>query len=231
MEQLLKNKKVIFLDVGYTIDAPASGDWMFTDLFLEYVDKRLKMCNGIDIVRAREEGLLFLRQNHHVKAIEEECIQFSEYYSIISSILDLKLSQEQQQQIAWDRAFNMSNYLPYTGLKDTLNILSNSYKLGIISDTWPSIEIRLKYYGVSNCISFRTYSCFVGALKPDKRLFLDALAQCNVSAGQTVFVDDDPDNLNGAATFGIVPILITTNPTVNHNVAFCKIQTLKELLP
>ena len=34
MIQLLRDKKVIFFDVGYTLDRPASGDWLFTRLFL-----------------------------------------------------------------------------------------------------------------------------------------------------------------------------------------------------
>jgi len=37
MLNLLKDKKVIFFDVGYTLDAPASGDWMFTNQFLEVI--------------------------------------------------------------------------------------------------------------------------------------------------------------------------------------------------
>ena len=28
------DKKAIFFDVGYTLDRPASGDWMFTNRFL-----------------------------------------------------------------------------------------------------------------------------------------------------------------------------------------------------
>ena len=35
MLQHLRDKKVIFFDVGYTLDKPASGDWMFTNRFLE----------------------------------------------------------------------------------------------------------------------------------------------------------------------------------------------------
>ena len=33
MLHLLTDKKVIFFDVGYTLDMPASGDWMFTNSF------------------------------------------------------------------------------------------------------------------------------------------------------------------------------------------------------
>ncbi len=33
MRELLSDKSVIFFDVGYTIDYPASGDWVFTNRF------------------------------------------------------------------------------------------------------------------------------------------------------------------------------------------------------
>ena len=32
MRDILSEKSVIFFDVGYTIDYPASGDWMLTKL-------------------------------------------------------------------------------------------------------------------------------------------------------------------------------------------------------
>ena len=35
MLDLLKDKKVVFFDVGYTLDRPASGGWMFTGKFLK----------------------------------------------------------------------------------------------------------------------------------------------------------------------------------------------------
>ena len=35
MLEILKDKKVIFFDVGYTIDYPASGDWIFTNKFYD----------------------------------------------------------------------------------------------------------------------------------------------------------------------------------------------------
>ena len=42
MLDILRDKKVIFFDVGYTLDAPASGDWMFTNRFLELAGDKLK---------------------------------------------------------------------------------------------------------------------------------------------------------------------------------------------
>lgn len=45
MNKILENKKVIFLDVGYTLDYPASGEWMLTNKFYEIVGDRI---NGKD---------------------------------------------------------------------------------------------------------------------------------------------------------------------------------------
>ena len=96
MIRLLKDKKVIFFDVGYTLDAPASGDWMFTGCFLELAGERLKQRTGTAVQQAREAGLRFLAQNHLVTEIEAEIRNFFDYYSIISDQLNLSLSEEER---------------------------------------------------------------------------------------------------------------------------------------
>ena len=55
MQELLSGKSVIFFDVGYTIDYPASGDWMFTNLFYEIAGNRLRSCDETLIKKARKE--------------------------------------------------------------------------------------------------------------------------------------------------------------------------------
>lgn len=72
----LRDKKVIFFDVGYTLDMPASGDWMFTNRFLQEAGDKLKTCSGQRISRAKEVGLHFLTQNHLITTVEAEINQF-----------------------------------------------------------------------------------------------------------------------------------------------------------
>ncbi len=43
MNEILRGKKVIFFDVGYTLDYPASGDWMFTKKYYELVGNKLQI--------------------------------------------------------------------------------------------------------------------------------------------------------------------------------------------
>ena len=67
----LQGKKVLFFDIGYTLDMPASGDWMFTALFLRETGQKLKEHTGEEISRARDAGLRFLTENHLVTSVDE----------------------------------------------------------------------------------------------------------------------------------------------------------------
>lgn len=230
MIELLKDKKVIFFDVGYTLDAPASGDWMFTGQFLELAGEKLKKKSRYEISKAFDAGLQYLAGNHLVTTVDAEIRQFYEYYSVVSDQLNLGLSEEERNRIARDRACNMKNYVPYPGIADVLSTLSRTHRLGIISDTWPSIEQQLEYIGAAPYLSFTTFSCFVGTFKPDRRMYLDALNKCGVPARETVFIDDSVRNLDGAAALGITPILIAANPASDVETSYLKIRDLRELI-
>ncbi len=230
MLDLLKNKKVIFFDVGYTLDMPASGDWMFTGKLIELAGGKLKRKSEAEIREAYSTGLRYLTENHLVTTVEAEIRQFCEYYSILSGALGLGLTEAELEEIARDRACNMRNYIGYPGIEEVLSSLSKTHRLGIISDTWPSIEQQLDYLGISRYFSFRTYSCNVGTFKPDRRMYLNALNQCGAPAEETVFIDDSVRNLEGAAAMGITPILIAANPASDVETSFMKIKDLRELI-
>ena len=230
MLKQLQDKKVIFFDVGYTLEMPASGDWMFTNLFYKEAGDRIKKQSNTKIQTAAEAGLQFLSKNHLVTTVEAEVRQFFAYYSMISDALDLDLSEEQRENIARDRALNMDNYILYPGVYEVLEKLSKTHKLGIISDTWPSMERRLEHSGISHFFSFMTCSCYLGVFKPNSRMYLDALQKSGVPATMTVFIDDSPRNLEGAAALGIMPILIAANPASDVETQYLKIHSLNDLI-
>ena len=230
MHKILRDKKVVFFDVGYTLDAPASGDWMLIRRFQELAGEKLKARNNAEIREAWEAGLEYLTGNHLVTTTEEEFRQFVRFYSIFSDRLNLGLSTEETEEIARSRTYEMDNYVPYPGIEEVLAELSKTHRLGIISDTWPSIERQLEYIGVSRYLSFTTFRCFLGTFKPDRRMYLDALAKAGVPAEETVFIDDSVRNLEGAAALGITPILIAANPASDVETSFLKIHDLRELI-
>ena len=111
MHKLLSEKSVVFFDVGYTIDHPASGDWMFTKLFYELAGERLKRCIVEQIGQARAAGLAYLEKNHLTRDEEEEADCFRHYYRIVSEALQLELTENEIAALARDRTYNMDNYL------------------------------------------------------------------------------------------------------------------------
>ena len=230
MHHLLSDKSVIFFDVGYTIDHPASGDWMFTNRFYEIVSERLNRCTEDQIRKAKSAGLDYLGKNHLVYNEEEEADQFYHYYRIVSTSLNLELTEEEIIAIAKDRTYNMDNYVIYPDAREVIQTLSRTYRLGIISDTWPSIENQLRTLDVRQFFSFATYSYSLGVFKPDRRMYLDALKKCGYDAKETVFIDDNPLNLEAAAELGITPILIAANPASDVQTPYMKIHSLSELI-
>lgn len=230
MLDVLKDKKVIFFDVGYTLDYPPSGDWMFTKKFYDMAGDQLKKYSAGEIQRARDKSFVYLNQNHFLRTVEEEYHQFVRFYTEISTNLCLDLGASQIEEIAHDRTYNMDNYRAYPDAEKVLSALSQSYKLGVISDTWPSIELQLRALGVAKYFSTFTYSCFVGTFKPDQRMYRDALDKCGVPAKDTVFIDDSLGNLKGAERLGITPILIAANPASDVDSPCLKIHSLSELL-
>lgn len=77
----------------------------------------------------------YLEKNHLVKTTEEEHQQFARFYSDISRYLNLSLTNEEVHIIAYDRTYNMNNYIVYPDAKEVLESLTKSYMLGIITDT------------------------------------------------------------------------------------------------
>lgn len=229
MHKLLSEKPVIFFDLGDTVVAPLSGDWMFIRRFLELAGDRLKACPAEEIRRAKAEGLDYLAKNHLVLTEAEEAEQFYRYYGMISDRLQLRLTENELRQAAWDRTYNPDNYVLYPDTKKVLGALSLTHRLGIISDTWPSIENQLRTLGVRQYFSFATYSFALGVFKPDPRMFLDALQKSGHDAKDAVFIDDNPKNLEGAAKLGITPILIAARQA-DTETPFRKICSLSELL-
>ena len=53
-------------------------------------------------------------------------------------------------------------------------------------------------------------SCYLGEVKPDREFYAKALAKFGISADTCLFIDDRPENVEGARQFGLQSILYTT---------------------
>lgn len=104
---------------------------------------------------------------------------------------------------------------------------SHGYKMGVISDTSPSLEYTLKQLGIANYFTSFTASSLVGAGKPSPIIFNAALHTQGVSAEESLYVDDYKPEADGAREQGFTSFLIDRT---GNNRDRWSIQNLKQLI-
>ena len=79
---------------------------------------------------------------------------------------------------------------------------SKGYKMGVISDTSPSLKLTLDNLGISKYFTSFTASSLVGAGKPSPIIFNAALDAQGVIAAESLYVDDHRPEAYGAREQG-----------------------------
>ena len=103
----------------------------------------------------------------------------------------------------------------------------NGYKMGVISDTSPSLEYTLQQLGNAKYFTSFTASSLVGAGKPSPIIFNAALNAQGVTAQESLYVDDYKPEADGAREQGFTSFLIDRS---GNNTDKWSIQSLKQLI-
>lgn len=91
----------------------------------------------------------------------------------------------------------------YPETTDVLEALkAEGYRLGVISDTFPSLKASLESLGIDGYFDSFTASSLVGAGKPDPRIFEAATRSLEVTAHDSIFIDDNQEEADGAREQG-----------------------------
>lgn len=215
MELLRQPVKGIFFDLGWTLVYPPSGDWEFTQpaqkLFNWEVYQSLPKERTAAV---RKEANDYLEAHHLISTLEEEYDRMLQYFTIVAQKLpELGATRQDIEATALEKVYQSQH--TYNLMEDaipTLEALKGRYKLGIISDTWPSIVPVLERFGILPYFDAITYSFQLGCFKPNPRMFQDALSKIGLPAQECVFIDDVARNLEGAAKVGIQPVQIRVKP-------------------
>ena len=217
----------VFFDLGWTLERPASGSWMLTNRFFDYVPR--DVFNAIDET-LRKEAMAHacrpLEEHHYTPTLEEEDRKFIQYFRDLNTFLKLGLSEEQIFDIGHDHTYNFSNYILFDSTIPTLKTLKeHGYRVGVISDTWPSTVPQQKEAGTYDYYDFLVLSFELGVLKPNPRMYETALEYMGLPAEQTIYVDDLTMSLDKAQTYGIHGVcsiaddpsrIVTNYPCVRH---------------
>ena len=104
---------------------------------------------------------------------------------------------------------------------------SRGYKMGVISDTSPSLEFTLQQLGIAKYFTSFTASSLVGAGKPSPIIFGAALKAQGVTAEESIFVDDCKEEADGAREQGFTAFYLDRSGENNDE---WTIHNLKQLI-
>ena len=209
---MIKKIKNIFLDAGYTLVYQKAFSWFFPVDFSKFCDKELflKVKESDEYKELFAKGYKYLDDNHLLKDENDEYDVFLEFYKIVLlPFTELEIDENKIKNITESIVFNYDKFNMYDDVKDMLEKWKNDgYKLGIISDTWPSLVNSFKHLGIYDYFDVFVKSCDHGIWKPHEKMYLSALNPLNAKGEESIFVDDFAINLKGAERFSINPIQI-----------------------
>ncbi|HEY9075303.1 MAG TPA: HAD-IA family hydrolase [Anaerolineaceae bacterium] len=210
--------RAILFDSGRTLARPRSGHWFIPPGYRLLFDQELRPRYGnARLEAAFRHGHAYLDDHHHLQTESEELAQFKTFYTIFFKHLNYPAGEDLILGLAEESVFNDDKYEFYPDCFDLLPGLAEHYLLGIVSDAWPSLERVYINQGLRGYFSSFVISARLGSTKPRALNYQVALAELEVTADETVFVDDNLRCLEGAAALGIQPVLIDRDHRIPHN--------------
>ena len=135
--------------------------------------------------------------------LEDERQFFKRYYRYMLEGEGITEDLAQRSEKLFAELWCNHDRLLYPETVEVLETLhGRGYKMGVISDTSPSLEYTLQQLGVARYFTSFTASSLVGAGKPDPVIFNAALRAQGVAAGDSLYVDDCEREADGARSQG-----------------------------
>jgi putative hydrolase of the HAD superfamily len=140
-----------------------------------------------------------------LKKFETGLISSDQFFQGMSELLGLNISYEKLRSI-----YSGDKYTPVLGMREILQSLKSKYKLALLSNTseW-DFEYGVALVPEMKLFDTITLSYEVKAMKPDPKIYYDALAKLNLSPKDCVYADDILENVQAANAIGIKAVQFT----------------------
>lgn len=159
--------------------------------------------------------------------MEQELQFFAQWYKALFN--ELGITQNVSERV--DYLMQYLWYLKKELYPETIAVLeyfkSHGYKMGVISDSPPSLELTLKSIDIHKYFTSFTASSLVGAGKPSPIIFNAALNAQRVTADESIYIDDFDVEADGAREQGFTSFLIDRTA---KNKSQWTINNLKEII-
>ncbi len=176
----------------------------------------------MELFKAASEG-----KKPWYKDVNDEIAFFHRYYKLMLRDYGLHDHLEERaaqiHQMTW-----LKSKAVYPEVVEVLAYFhARGYKMGVISDTSPSLQLTLEAVGLAKYFTSFTASSLVGAEKPSPIIFNAALNAQNVTAKESLYVDDYDVEADGAREQGFTSFLIDRN---NQHKGTWVIRSLKAMV-
>ena len=180
--------------------------------------------------QAVDKALKYIMDRHGIRTEAEELDQFRTFYSMIYADCGIAADHERIETLANEEVFDVGKFIWFDDVVPMMDLWREHYTLGVVSDTWPSMDRVFRAYGLRDYFATFVMSCDYGVTKSQPTLFQVALDELKIKPEQAVFIDDLEPNLVVAADLGIHSIRIDRYGP-NGDSRFPIIQTLEDLKP
>lgn len=223
--------KAILFDSGRTLNIPSTGHWFITPNFKDIITNSNFIYTEKQLESAMTKACEHINKTLLVESEEHEFSMFKEFYEIVlKEIKYPSINNEIIELLARDNVYNDEKFLFFDDVAPSLIKLKDKYLLGVVSDTWPSLERIFINKNLKQYFSTFIMSSVYGSYKAEKALFKIAIEELNIKPQEAIFVDDCESNLVAAEEFGMIPILIDRYDTQNLNSKYPIIKSLNELI-
>ncbi len=143
------------------------------------------------------------------KTVDDECEFNKRYYRHLLLREGITENIDERALLLHNELWCNNDRLPFPETVEVLEYFkSKGYKMGVISDTSPSLELTLQQLGLAQYFTSFTASSLVGAGKPSPIIFNTALNTQGVTAAESLYVDDYKVEADGAREQGFTSFLI-----------------------
>ena len=223
--------KAILFDSGRTLNIPRTGHWFITPNFFNIIRNSQFTCTEKQLEEAMIIAYEHINKILLVETEEDEFLMFKEFYEIVLKEVNYpRINNEIIVLLARDNVYNDEKFLFFDDVEPSLIKLKEKYLLGVISDTWPSLERVFVNKKLNQYFSTFIMSSIHGSYKAEKILFKIAIEELGIRPENAIFVDDSESNLIAAEEFGMIPILIDREDVQNLKSKYPIIRSLNELL-
>ncbi|MBX4269595.1 HAD-IA family hydrolase [Clostridium estertheticum] len=226
-----KGIKAIIFDSGRTLNVPTTGHWFITPNFYNIIGNSQFNYSYKQLDDAMGKASVHINKILLVENEEQEFFMFKEFYKIVLDEINYpKVNNEIIELLARDNVYNDEKFLFFDDVESSLKKLKEKYLLGVVSDTWPSLERVFINKKLRQYFSTFIMSSIHGSCKAEKILFKIAIEELDIKPQEALFVDDSEQNLDAGKEFGMTPILIDRYDRKNLQSKYPIIRSLNELL-